>query len=460
VLFWDALTGWQTFDSLADMGAFLESVAENSAAAPYAIRLSAEVDVADFAVSGQDNLGNLFAAFHGKYVALDLSACTGTAIANNNAVKTNARTDPDKLVGIILPEGLETLGNYLFYDDITAGADSSLVSAILPAGLTRIGPFAFHGAALRTIALPASITNLGLNANSGAVFKNCASLASVKAPDGLPNLVSDGIGKECFMNTALASFPFSAINSTQNTVIIGISVFENTRLTSVTATAPSLHNYAFRSCALLEEVTLDGVTTLPLTAFNDCPELRNISFPASLATASDVLTGSPQVTFTVAPGNLYFETALDGKALLKKSGGETYLASATALTGSQTLSGINYVSQYAFAGNTTLAFAGNAALTGLVFETGLKEAAANAFAGCTALASVDLPATLTTLNANAFGVSGLSSLQSLTIRADTVIGAGINGSYHAGFTVYVPAGLVEDYQAATGWSSRTIAALP
>ena len=167
VLFWDALTTWHSFDTLADMGAFLETAAANTAATPYAIKLGAEVDIADFSKgpgASNDKLGYLFEAFHGKYVALDLSACAADIIENNNAAATNGRTDPDKLVGIILPESLEKIGNYIFYDDIAAGPASSLVSVILPAGLTQIGSYAFHGAALRTISLPASIIKLGLMA--------------------------------------------------------------------------------------------------------------------------------------------------------------------------------------------------------------------------------------------------------------------------------------------------------
>jgi hypothetical protein len=456
--FWDALTGWQTFDSLAALGAFLASAPDNTALTPYAIKLSGQMDVADFSKGtavGNDKLGFLFDAFHGKYVALDLFACTGTAIANNTADTTTARTDPDKLVGIILPASLQTLGDYLFYDDITEGPASSLTTVIFPRGLSGVGKYAFHGAALRAISLPASLINLGEGLNS-AVFKNCTHLAAVYAPDGLPRLTT--ISKECFMNTALASFPFPAALT-----FIGAGAFEHTRFVSLSIPAcGNIRGRAFADSALLEEATLpDGLTSLDLSAFNDCPALERLNLPGTIRASSMVnypLWGSPHVTFTVAAGTTIVETYADGKALVSTNYMGKFLFTAPALAGNQTLNGLYEVMPVAFINNT--------AITGLVFGAGVTTIGSRAFGGCTSLASVDLPATITTLAADAFidainGASGGAALVSLTIRrADWVVGAGITGTFTPGFKVYVPAAMVSAYQEAPGWADFSIQAIP
>ena len=103
------------FESLAEMRAFLGSVPVNSVNTPYPLAL-AGVDVSEF--SGGDEPGDylykLFAAFQGRYAALDLSACTGTEITASSSwtseITIAARPDKDKLVSLILPDTLVVIG--------------------------------------------------------------------------------------------------------------------------------------------------------------------------------------------------------------------------------------------------------------------------------------------------------------------------------------------------------------
>ena len=105
---WSIVEEWHEFDSLADMSAFLAAAPVNRVFnPPYGIRLSDQVDVADFAAGAGtsfDALGNLFAAFNNRYVALDLSACTGTRI--EDTLNLLRGTEVSRLVLLVLPEGL------------------------------------------------------------------------------------------------------------------------------------------------------------------------------------------------------------------------------------------------------------------------------------------------------------------------------------------------------------------
>jgi formylglycine-generating enzyme required for sulfatase activity len=126
------------FTDTQALSSWLEGSPQNDAEDSYPISLS--LDLADLAEGG-DGLGGLFAALHGRYIALDLSACRGTAI-----------------VGQAL--------------DVSRPNADRLVSLILPAGLERIGPGAFAGCASLASVIPPEPVPPTLE--DAAVFSNCS----------------------------------------------------------------------------------------------------------------------------------------------------------------------------------------------------------------------------------------------------------------------------------------------
>jgi hypothetical protein len=90
----------------------------NTQATPYPVALR-YVNVGGELKGGtqaNDILGKLFDALGGRYVTLDMSACAGTAIPNmTTSSYGNTRQNKDKIVSLILPDTLETIGNYVFY---------------------------------------------------------------------------------------------------------------------------------------------------------------------------------------------------------------------------------------------------------------------------------------------------------------------------------------------------------
>lgn len=97
------------------------------------------------------------------------------------------------------------------------------------------------------------------------------------------------------------------------------------------------------------------------------------------------------------------------------------------------------------------AFYGCSALSSIHFGNGVKVIRATAFSGCSSLTSVVFPNSLESLEALAF--SGCTGLSSVTVKATTPPA----WSWRAlpendGLSIFVPAGSVEAYKTAKGWS--------
>jgi hypothetical protein len=109
------------FDSLDTLRAYLSDFAgQNNRQNPVRVAFTAAVDLADFTApshnaAGDDPLGALFDALNGKYVRLDLSACAGAVLEDNQADVFLARNNRGNVTGIVLPQELTHLGEYAFY---------------------------------------------------------------------------------------------------------------------------------------------------------------------------------------------------------------------------------------------------------------------------------------------------------------------------------------------------------
>ena len=151
--------------------------------------------------------------------ALDLSDMGSlTAIRNDTGGYRGGNT---KLQTLELPDGLEQIGDFAFYDC------SNLTLTELPAKITQIGWSAFSGCTgLALQALPAKITQIGDSA-----FFDCTGLALQKLPADLAQ-----IGRMAFYGcTGLAHL-------------------------TIPASVTSIGDAAFRGCTNLKSVTFEGST--------------------------------------------------------------------------------------------------------------------------------------------------------------------------------------------------------
>lgn len=107
------------------------------------------------------------------------------------------------------------------------------------------------------------------------------------------------------------------------------------------------------------------------------------------------------------------------------------------------------------------AFTNCTSLTSLVMD-GVVTIGTNSFKGCSSIESIDLPSSLTSIGMTAF--QNCTSLMSITCRATsppTLNEKSLSG-VPADANIYVPAGSVDAYKAASQWSSRAsyIQAIP
>jgi hypothetical protein len=152
------------FTTLEEMASYLVARPENTAETPYAVVLS-DLDLSE-------GLNPLFAGFQGRYVGLDLSAC----VLRDIPVERNiaGRENKDRLVSLVLPLTLQSVGAYAFYQS------SSLVTLVLPDSLRDIGDSAFAECAVEALELPPRLQTLAAGA-----FAGCPALKRVAIPDSL-----------------------------------------------------------------------------------------------------------------------------------------------------------------------------------------------------------------------------------------------------------------------------------
>lgn len=175
------------FTDLADLGAWLdEDKSQNDRWTPYyAVLKDVPLSNRGTGEKLEDGLRKLYEAFHGKYIALDVDACTGATIGFSDLYDQTFSSRPhrDRLVQIILPESSTSVGIYNFYDC------TSLESVSFPSGLKQINKNAFdHCTALKEVELPASLKLLGAYA-----FRNCTQLKRVIVHAEVPPALNGGV---------------------------------------------------------------------------------------------------------------------------------------------------------------------------------------------------------------------------------------------------------------------------
>jgi hypothetical protein len=393
------------FTSVADLSDWLAAAVENTKDTPYKVALRG-LDVESDFTEGSDPLGKLYNALNGKYVALDLSGCTtGEVTGDATSTIAAARKDKNKIVSLVLPVTLKTLGAYAFYNctalisldwpfstegasigEYTFSGCASLTALNLPETLETIGNYAFRGTSLSTLCLPSGMKTIGQYAFSGL---NITSMEWPLAPDGAT------IGGYAFLNCQF--------------------------LTSVTLPAglTQIGSYAFQNCYSLKEISLPAsLTQIDSYAFNFCNSLKKVSLPAGL-------TQINSYTFE----NCAFMEEVSLPASLKRIG------------------------DYAFWSCRNLRWVKwpNSSV-----DASLGSYSGNTFSGCTQLEKVETPDALYRIYANSF--QGCSSLRVVILRreANPVIDLrNVNAfpTANANLTIYVPDAKMSDYQGATNWSN-------
>ena len=176
--------------------------------------------------------------------------------------------DNSQLTSVTVPGSVGVIPDRAFY------GCTKLETAVLQEGITEIGDEVFNSCyverPLRNITLPSTLKHI-----RHAAFFNCSSLTAVNLPHGL-----ESIGENAFGCSGIRQIRLPSSLRT-----LGGSCFSGSRLTDITVPGAVgvIPESAFAECSRLESVVLqEGITEIGDNAFSDCPSLKSISIPDSI----------------------------------------------------------------------------------------------------------------------------------------------------------------------------------
>ena len=290
---------------------------------------------------------------------------------------------------------------------------------ILPKTLTTIGKEMFYRSKLKSVVIPASVETI-----EAAAFMGCSSLATVTFEKG-SQLKTIGGGYSSYYPNYYGAFA------------------DCTALTSIEipASVETIEAAAFMRCSKLATVTFEKGSQLKTIGgdyssyyygvFSDCTALKSIEIPASVETieAAAFKGCSSLATVTFEKGS-QLKTIGGGYSSSSYSYYYGAFLDCTALTSIEIPASVETIEATAFKGCSSLAT--------VTFEKGsqLKNIGGGyyyhyyygVFSDCTALKSIEIPASVETIEATAF--KGCSSLATVTFEKGSQLKT-IGGGYYS-----------------------------
>jgi len=241
---------------------------------------------------------------------------------------------------------------------------SKLASMEIPEGVTALGSYAFGVCSkLTEIHLPASLKTMGTD-----VFGACSRLQRFTVAEG---------------NTSFYVDEFGVLYNAEKTVLIEYPVASPLTSYTVLDGVTTIPDSAFDTAEMLEHVTLpEGLTSIGQYAFCQCYTLKSISLPSTLKRiGGDAFTSCSSLQEITLPEGL---TEIGEQAF----SGCVGLYSVTVPGSVKTIS--------------KGAFISCSGLYRLELSEGVETIAPNAFRNCESLVDVTIPSSLKTIGSSAF----------------------------------------------------------
>ena len=356
------------------------------------------------------------------------------AEVNITALPTQAFCESTNVEELILPNTLITIGEKMFYR-------SELKSVVISANVTTIENIAFWDCSkLTTVTFEkgSQLKTIGHNA-----YYECTSLTSIEIPASV-----ETIGNTAFSDcSSLATVTFE--KGSRLKTIGNNAYYRCTSLTSIEipASVETIEKKAFMHCSSLATVTFEKGSQLKTIAgdsydgaFSDCSSLTSIEIPASVETIGKEAFKrcSSLATVTFEKGS---QLKIIGGGYSSSSHFGTYSDYYGAFSDCSSLTSIEIPASVETIEAT--AFKRCSKLTTVTFEKGsqLKTIGGGysssyyhgAFSDCSSLTSIEIPASVETIEATAF--KRCSKLTTVTFEKGSqlkIIGGGYSSSYYYG----------------------------
>lgn len=293
-------------------------------------------------VSGAVSIGN-YAFADGSFVNVDISA-VAPEVLDGTTYLFSGNSD---LASVALPEGLEKIGDYWFYND------EALTDFTISETVSQIGAYAFSGSGIKNVVIPEAMVKIGDSAFSASKMETLV----VKSVNLDLTAVTSGVTYKpqlLFANTEY----LKTVTFAEGTQAIG---------------GTSSNNKWFFNTPVLESVTIpDSVTTIGSNMFQDSG-IKNIKLPEGL---------------TRLEGSLFNGSKLES----------IYIPSAVAATGASVFANCTSLTKVEFAEDCQVSqlsnalFSGCTALTWINIPASVSITISSVFANCTSL-NIYLPAT-------------------------------------------------------------------
>ena len=205
----------------------------------------------------------------------------------------------------------------------------------------------------------------------------------------------------------------------------------------------SIGAHAFESCNVLTEVVIpESLTIIADRAFQFCHALTSVSIPAKVRSigVEAFIACESLSSITVAGGNKVYDSRNNCNAIIETS-------TNTLIAGCQ-----NTVIPQSVVRINDNAFYASLNMTQVVIPEGVKTIGYRTFAHCYALTSVSIPATMESIGGLAFETnSSLTQMIVFALVPPSVESNILSNSYNC--KIYVPAGSLDGYKTASGWST-------